>query len=149
MSDTESLIANIDSTEITVGPISRQHIAVYAGASGDYNGIHVDLDFARAAGLPDVIVHGMYSMGLLSRLASRLAPTARVLEVGARFQAMVEVGATLRCCAKVQSREDTARGVVLELALSARKAADGSEATSGTAKVLVPTRGRNTAEHAA
>jgi acyl dehydratase len=34
----------------------------YAGASGDFNPIHIDEDFARAVGLPGRILHGLYSM---------------------------------------------------------------------------------------
>jgi len=121
----------------TVGPITRTDIALYAGASGDYNGIHVDIDFAKRAGLPDVIVHGMYSMGLLSRLLTRLTPAARVLEIQSRFQAMVAVGATLHCGSRVVSRTATEAGELVELSLSATLP-DGTEVTSGTAKVLCP-----------
>jgi acyl dehydratase len=39
----------------------------YAGASGDFNPIHIDPDFARAVGLPSNILHGLYSMGLVAR----------------------------------------------------------------------------------
>ncbi len=45
-------------------PIERSQIAKYAEASGDFNRIHLDEDFAKAAGLPTVIAHGMLSMGL-------------------------------------------------------------------------------------
>ena len=41
---------------IEVGPISRLDLALYCGASGDHNPIHVDIDFARSAGRPDVFV---------------------------------------------------------------------------------------------
>lgn len=121
----------------TVGPITRTDIALYAGASGDYNGIHVDIDFAKRAGLPDVIVHGMYSMGLLSRLLTRLTPASRVLEIQSRFQAMVAVGATLRCESRVLSRTPTPAGELVELSLGATLP-DGTEVTSGTAKILCP-----------
>jgi acyl dehydratase len=39
----------------------------YAGASGDFNPIHVDEEFARQVGLPGKILHGMYSMALVAR----------------------------------------------------------------------------------
>jgi len=39
----------------------------YAGASGDYNPIHVDEEFARSVGLPGRILHGLYSMALVAR----------------------------------------------------------------------------------
>lgn len=42
----------------------------YAGASGDYNPIHVDDDFARAGGLPGRILHGLYTMALTARAAT-------------------------------------------------------------------------------
>lgn len=42
----------------------------YAGASGDYNPIHVDEEFARAVGLPGRILHGLYGMALVARAAS-------------------------------------------------------------------------------
>jgi len=39
----------------------------YAGASGDYNPIHVDEDFAKAVGLPGRILHGLYTMAQVAR----------------------------------------------------------------------------------
>jgi acyl dehydratase len=40
------------------GPVTREQIARYAGAIGDFNPVHIDDEFARAAGLPSVIAHG-------------------------------------------------------------------------------------------
>jgi acyl dehydratase len=42
----------------------------YAGASGDFNPIHIDPDFAKAVGLPSTILHGLYMMGLVARAAT-------------------------------------------------------------------------------
>ncbi|MDX6691724.1 MAG: hypothetical protein QOG15_3181 [Solirubrobacteraceae bacterium] len=39
----------------------------YAGASGDFNPIHLDEEFARAVGLPGKILHGLYSMAQVAR----------------------------------------------------------------------------------
>lgn len=39
----------------------------YAGASGDFNPIHIDPEFAQAVGLPSTILHGLYMMGLVAR----------------------------------------------------------------------------------
>ncbi len=41
--------------------------ARYAGASGDFNPIHIDEDFARAVGLPGRILHGLYTMAQVAR----------------------------------------------------------------------------------
>jgi len=43
----------------------------YAGASGDFNPIHIDLEFAKAVGLPQNILHGLYSMAQVARAATR------------------------------------------------------------------------------
>ena len=45
----------------------------YAGASGDFNPIHIDPEFAKAVGLPSNILHGLYSMGLMARANAALA----------------------------------------------------------------------------
>ena len=45
----------------------------YAGASGDFNPIHIDPEFATAVGLPNTILHGLYMMGLVARSATDVA----------------------------------------------------------------------------
>jgi acyl dehydratase len=45
----------------------------YAGASGDFNPIHIDPEFARSVGLPQNILHGLYSMALVARGCAALA----------------------------------------------------------------------------
>jgi len=45
----------------------------YAGASGDFNPIHIDPEFAKMVGLPNTILHGLYMMGLVARSAADVA----------------------------------------------------------------------------
>src|SRR3977135_2513625 len=45
----------------------------YAGASGDFNPIHIDPEFAKAVGLPNTILHGLYMMGLVARASAEAA----------------------------------------------------------------------------
>ena len=45
----------------------------YAGASGDFNPIHIDPEFAKAVGLPGNILHGLYMMGVVARANAALA----------------------------------------------------------------------------
>ncbi len=85
-------------------PLSRHTLALYCGASGDHNPIHVDIDFARAAGLNDVIAHGMLSMAWLGRLLTNWVPQTALREFGVRFAAMTTVGERIRCEGRVIER---------------------------------------------
>ena len=58
--------------ELTVTP-DRYLPVRYAGASGDFNPIHIDQEFAKSVGLPGAILHGLYMMGLVSKAATDLA----------------------------------------------------------------------------
>ena len=82
---------------LTVPAITRQTLAVYCGASGDHNPVHVDSDFARAAGLGDVIAHGMLIMAYMSRAVTDWAPQTALREFNVRFLAMTRVGHQLTC----------------------------------------------------
>jgi acyl dehydratase len=55
-----------DEIELTVTP-DRYTTVRYAGASGDFNPIHIDEDFARSVGLPGRILHGLWSMAQVAR----------------------------------------------------------------------------------
>lgn len=77
------------------GPISRTTLALFAGASGDHNPIHIDIDFARAAGMPDVFAHGMLSAAYVGRLLTTWAPQERLLAWSVRFLAITPVLARL------------------------------------------------------
>ena len=73
---------------LPLAPISRTTLALFAGASGDHNPIHIDLDVARSAGLEDVFAHGMLSMAYLGRLLTGWVPQSRLRSFGVRFVAI-------------------------------------------------------------
>lgn len=81
----------------TTEPISRHTLALYCGASGDHNPIHVDSDFAKSAGQADVFAHGMLSMAYLGRLLTNWAPQTALREWGVRFVALTSVHAQITC----------------------------------------------------
>ena len=75
---------------------TRDQIAAYAEASGDYNPIHLDDDFAKSVGLPGVIAHGMLQMGILGEVAAEAAGGPQHLtRLSVRFAGMVVPGDTV------------------------------------------------------
>ncbi len=65
--------------------INRALLVNYANASGDQNPIHQDEVFAKSVGLPDVIAHGMLTMGLAGKYLSDLSGAENVIEFSAKF----------------------------------------------------------------
>jgi len=77
-------------------PIERLDLIKYAGASGDFNVIHWSDEAAQSAGLPGVIAHGMYSMGVAARMIAAYAgDPGAIKRLKVRFSAMILPGQTL------------------------------------------------------
>ncbi|MFC7456563.1 MaoC/PaaZ C-terminal domain-containing protein [Brachybacterium sp. GCM10030267] len=75
--------------------ITRDTLVRYAGASGDFNPIHYNDAVAAAAGLPDVIAHGMLTMGTaITGLVDALGDPTAVREYSVRFTNPIPVPAT-------------------------------------------------------
>ena len=104
----------------TFPPVTRHRLALYCGASGDHNPIHVDIDFARAAGFPDVFAHGMLVMGYLGQALTDAVPPTRLRAFSTRFVAITQVGATLTCEGTVTELFSEAGEARARLALSTR-----------------------------
>jgi acyl dehydratase len=85
-------------------PISRLTLALFAGASGDHNPIHVDLDFARGAGMDDVFAHGMLSMAYLGRMLTNWIPQTALREFSVRFTAITHVHDRVVCSGRIVER---------------------------------------------
>lgn len=78
--------------EIRLPAIDRKTLAIYAGASGDLNPIHIDIDFARRAGMPDVLAHGMLGMAWLGRLLTEWRPQSSLRRFDVRFMGITHLG---------------------------------------------------------
>tara|TARA_R110000787_G_scaffold68718_1_gene153463 strand:- start:639 stop:1049 length:411 start_codon:yes stop_codon:yes gene_type:complete len=79
----------------TQGPISRATLALFAGASNDYVPLHIDSDYAKAAGMDDVFGHGMLSMAYLAQMLTHWRPQAALLRWNVRFTAITPLYATV------------------------------------------------------
>lgn len=101
------------------GPISRTDIVRYQGASGDFNPIHHDIEFAKSAGFEDVFVVGMLVAGYLATFASDLVGVESINKFKIRFQAQTWPGDLIICSAKIILTKSETNGdqsqVTLEL----------------------------------
>lgn len=78
--------------EMRLPGVDRKTLAIYAGASGDLNPIHIDIDFARRAGMPDVFAHGMLGMAWLGRLITQWRPQSYLRRFDVRFMGITHLG---------------------------------------------------------
>jgi acyl dehydratase len=117
-------------SEVTFGPISRATLALYAGASGDHNPIHIDSDMAKASGMPDVFAQGMLTFGVLARVPVAAVGLERLRSFGARFVSMTQIHDVITCAGEVTelfevNGERRARVAVTATAQDGRKTLTG------------------------
>jgi acyl dehydratase len=93
--------------ELRVTP-ERWITARYAGASGDFNPIHLDDEFARSVGLPGRILHGLYTMALVARAQTQAAGGPEHLKrLSVQFRGTAVPGEEITISSTVRSREGT------------------------------------------
>jgi acyl dehydratase len=92
--------------ELALPPVGRTTLALFAGASGDHNPAHIDIDAARASGMPDVFAHGMLGMAWLGRLLTNWAPQSQLRKFDVRFAGITHLGNAIRCTGKVVEKLD-------------------------------------------
>jgi acyl dehydratase len=81
-----------DTIELRVTPDAYITIR-YAGASGDFNPIHIDEDFAKQVGLPGRILHGLWTMAQVARAHTEAADGPEKLErLSVQFRGMGRMG---------------------------------------------------------
>lgn len=128
----------------TTIPVSRADLIAYAAASGDHNLIHWNERYAKEVGLPNVIAHGMLTLGsVVARVTDWTGDPGSVLDARTRFTSMVVVPdaesgpptaptAQLALTATVGAIDADAGVVRLDLAVSA-----GDDSVLGRTQVKV------------
>jgi len=121
------MITALTFEKIAVGqslPSLTKHVTVeqirrYAEASGDRNPIHLDESFARSAGLPGVIAHGMLTMAFANQMVTDwLGDRSRLKRLQGRFAGMVLPGDDVTCSGSVAAKNDESRRVVINLVVT-------------------------------
>jgi acyl dehydratase len=120
-------MSTLDFERLSTGqalPSLTKHVTVdqirqYAEASGDRNPIHLDETFARSAGLPGVIAHGMLTMAFANQMVTDwLGDRSLLKRLQGRFAGMVLPGDDVTCSGSVASKNDETRRVVVNLVVT-------------------------------
>lgn len=109
-------------------PISRKTLALYAGASGDHNPMHIDIDYARQAGEKDVFAHGMLIMAYLAKSVTDWVPQSALRSFSTRFTAITRVGEKIICKGKIVDMQEEGGEKRVRLDLSATNESGESKA---------------------
>jgi acyl dehydratase len=126
-----------DRIELVKPAIERIQLVRYAGASGDFNRIHVEEGFAQAAGYPSVFAHGMLSMGFLGQLLSERFGPQSVQRLKVRFKAITWPGDVVHCRGEVTGIRGEPGARVADLKVWA-ETRPGTITVEGTATVRLP-----------
>ena len=121
------------------GPIQQIQLTRYAGASGDFNPIHQDDEFARAAGMGGIFAHGMLSMGFVGQAVTDWSGAGSVRKLDVRFAALVRLKDVVTCRGRVvaKSSKDDVNLVELEVWAENQRA---EKIVTGRATVSLPAR---------
>jgi acyl dehydratase len=96
--------------------VTRKDVKAYADASGDQNPLHQSDEFARAAGFPGIIAHGMFTMAHLAQcLTNWLGDPTALVRLGVQFRAPVFMNEVIVAGGRVRELDSATRTAVLDL----------------------------------
>lgn len=124
---------------VVVEKLTRTDLVRYAGASGDFNPIHHDEEFARMAGNPTVFGHGMLTAGFVARCVTDFVGVENLRRYKVRFATRVWPGDTITCTGTVTRtyEADGEKRIDGELTATTQR---GETAVSGTFTAALPGR---------
>jgi len=119
--------------------LTRTDLVRYAGASGDFNPIHHDEEFARSAGNPTVFGHGMLTAGFVGRCVTDFVGPANLRRYKVRFATRVWPGDTITCKGRVTRKyaEAGEQRIDGEVVATTQR---GEVAVSGSFTAALPSR---------
>jgi acyl dehydratase len=117
--------------ECTAGPITRTQIVRFAGAAGDFNPMHHDEQFARAAGQPGVFAMGQLQAAVLASMVAEWLGPENVVAYGVRFRDKVWPG---DCLVLSGERAEDEKDGLHRYELTATRESDGTVVLTGWAR---------------
>jgi len=131
-----SLDVGTERTDTMVEKVDRAMFVRYAGASGDFNPIHWNSDFAKSAGYPGVFAQGMFTAGVLGTFLTNWLGESNVRRFRTRFIGQVWPGEAIVCSGKVTKVYEENGETRADLDLEVTNA-DGERKIDGSATVVV------------
>jgi acyl dehydratase len=119
------------------GPLTRTDFVRYQGASGDFNPIHHDEEFAKSAGFPTVFSVGMLQAGILGTYCTEWLGAENVRRFSVQFREQVWPGDQLRCSATVARKYEAVGDRLVDLELLVTRLESGGPAIKGEATLVV------------
>tara|TARA_B100001142_G_scaffold104130_1_gene106174 strand:+ start:1278 stop:1688 length:411 start_codon:yes stop_codon:yes gene_type:complete len=117
MFDITNIIVGHEIPEVIIEPLQQQDLIKYAKASGDYNPIHLDKNFANNIGLDNVIVHGMLIMAHLGKSIANSMTIPYLKHFSVQFSSITTLGEKLICSGRVIKIEKDKEKKIISLNL--------------------------------
>ena len=117
MFDITNIIVGHEIPEVIIEPLQQQDLIKYAKASGDYNPIHLDKNFANNIGLDNVIVHGMLIMAHLGKSIANSMTIPYLKHFSVQFSSITTLGEKLICSGQVIKIEKDKEKKIISLNL--------------------------------
>jgi acyl dehydratase len=122
-----------------VDGLTRTDLVRYAGASGDFNPIHHDEEFAKMAGNPTVFGHGMLTAGFVAKCVTDFVGAENLRRYKVRFASRVWPGDTITCKGRVTRKYDEGGERRIDGELVALRQT-GEVAVTGSFSAALPSR---------
>ena len=103
--------------ETNIGPFDQNDLLKYAKASGDFNPIHLDKEFAKTMGLDNVIAHGMLIMAHLGKSIANSNYVSFLKHFSVQFCSITRLEEKLICKGEVSKIEKNNQKIIITLKL--------------------------------
>ena len=117
MFDITNILVGHEIPEVIIEPLQQQDLIKYAKASGDFNPIHLDKNFANNIGLDNVIVHGMLIMAHLGKSIANSMTISYLKHFSVQFSSITTLGEKLICSGQVIKIEKEKEKKIISLNL--------------------------------
>ncbi|OHD10575.1 MAG: hypothetical protein A2086_09460 [Spirochaetes bacterium GWD1_27_9] len=114
----ENITEGFELPSLKKEPITQLQLIRYAGASGDFNQIHTVPEYAKQAGLPGTIAHGMLSMGILAQMITNWVSPKQIKTYSVGFKGIAKPDDILTAKGFVKKKYENENGKFIECKVS-------------------------------